>query len=317
VDACARTFRLKDVGAVDSVECLLDGGEVSIVRSQADLGRHLGSLGLELKLAKADCIDLTSFDLSILSVEALDEILSGTSFSIGSEDDLLWRLLIFGDEYRQLLSRVEIRFLSATGLALLAEHLVFLPECLFCGILDSLFFLFPPSSWNSAIVPGFPKIFNEFREKNFTLLWRGSRDGFGALDFHDRCDGHPNTLTVISDTKGNIFGGFTPVKWDSRPGYKADPSLKSFLFTLKNPHNVSARRFALKAEKKDEAIICYSGCGPHFGDIGVSGNCNANTDSCTSLGNWYTNDTELDRKTFFAGSYHFQVKEIAVFKMTN
>jgi hypothetical protein len=53
------------------------------------------------------------------------------------------------------------------------------------------------------------------------------------------------------DTNGNIFGGFTPVKWDSYTGHKADPSLKSFLFTLKNPHNFPARRFALKAEKKD------------------------------------------------------------------
>jgi hypothetical protein len=33
--------------------------------------------------------------------------------------------------------------------------------------------------------------------------------------------------------------------------YKPDPSQKSFLFTLKNPHNVPRRRFASKAEKKD------------------------------------------------------------------
>jgi hypothetical protein len=49
VDACARTFTMKDVAAVDSVQRLLDGGAVSIVRSQADLGRQLGSLGLEQK----------------------------------------------------------------------------------------------------------------------------------------------------------------------------------------------------------------------------------------------------------------------------
>jgi hypothetical protein len=32
---------------------------------------------------------------------------------------------------------------------------------------------------------------------------------------------------------------------------KADPSLKSFLFPLKNPHNSPARKTALKAEGKD------------------------------------------------------------------
>jgi hypothetical protein len=36
--------------------------------------------------------------------------------------------------------------------------------------------------------------------------------------------------------------------------YKADHSLKSFVFTLKNPHNFPVRKFALKAEKKDRAI---------------------------------------------------------------
>jgi hypothetical protein len=71
---------------------------------------------------------------------------------------------------------------------------------------------------------------------------------------------------VILDTKENIFGGFTPVEWESRKWnkkyddesncWKADDSLKSFLFTLKNPHNIPARRFALKAEEHDQAIWC-------------------------------------------------------------
>jgi hypothetical protein len=69
---------------------------------------------------------------------------------------------------------------------------------------------------DSRIISDFPEIFAEFREKHFNILWRGSRDGFKAREFHGRCDGHANTLTVILDTKGNIFGGFTPVKWEFR-----------------------------------------------------------------------------------------------------
>jgi hypothetical protein len=34
--------------------------------------------------------------------------------------------------------------------------------------------------------------------------------------FPGRYDGHVNTLTVFLDTNGNIFGGFTPVEWESR-----------------------------------------------------------------------------------------------------
>jgi hypothetical protein len=131
--------------------------------------------------------------------------------------------------------------------------------------------------------------FAEFRGKRFTLLWRGSRDGFSAPYFHGRCDGHANTLTLIEDTEGNIFGGFTPVKWDSSNQWKADPSLKSFVFTLKNPHRFPARKFALKAKEKDFAIICDSSEGPSFCEIRVHDNCNADTCNCPyNFGRCYT-----------------------------
>jgi hypothetical protein len=53
------------------------------------------------------------------------------------------------------------------------------------------------------------------------------------------------------------------LEWESRTPksdrdvsncWKADDSQESFLFTLKNPHNIPARRFALRAEKKHRAI---------------------------------------------------------------
>jgi hypothetical protein len=82
---------------------------------------------------------------------------------------------------------------------------------------------------------------------------------------------------------GNIFGGFTPMEWDSDNGKKADPSLKSFLFTLKNPHNFPARKFALNAERKYRAINCYYSWGPHFSDIDFCDNCNPSTHSWITL----------------------------------
>jgi hypothetical protein len=318
VDACAHTFALNDVRAVDSVRCLLSGDEGSIEGSQNGLGRQLCNPGLELGLTGTERFDLDLVDLSVFSVEALDEVLGLLLFSIASEDALLKGLLSLGDEYRPLLSRIEIRFLSAAGLAILSKHFAFPPECVFCGALYRLLHPAPLSGWNSVIVRDFPRFFGHFKAKQFTLLWRGSRDGFTHRDFHSRCNGHPNTLTVILDTKGNIFGGFTPVQWESTTGYKADPSLKSFLFTLKNPHNVPARRFALKAEKKHEAIWCSSDWGPSFaGGLAIKNNCNANTNSYTQyFGDNYTNDTGLDGETFFTGSPDFQAKEIEVFEIT-
>jgi hypothetical protein len=173
-----------------------------------------------------------------------------------------------------------------------------------------------PAGFDSAIVPQIPALFADFNGKCFTLLWRGSRDGFGARDFHGRCDGHANTLTLIKDTDGNIFGGFTPVAWESppKPKDKADASRTSFLFTLKNPRNFPARKFGLKADRK--ALHCSSSRGPSFGDILVSDNCNAHTDSSTSdFGSSYANDTGLDGKTFVTGSRKFKVTEIEVFEI--
>jgi hypothetical protein len=174
----------------------------------------------------------------------------------------------------------------------------------------------PPAGFTSLIVAEFPVLFNEFRRKRFTLLWRGSRDGFGADAFHDRCDGHANTLTFIKDTEGNIFGGFTPLEWASSNGYKADQSLKSFIFTLKNPHDFPARKFALRAEGKNSAIYVVSGMGPHFWDIVVSDICNAGAFNYTSnFGRTYANDTGIDKVRFFTGHGYFTVKEIEVFEI--
>jgi hypothetical protein len=107
------------------------------------------------------------------------------------------------------------------------------------------------------------------------------------------------------------------VEWDTSRWNKADPSLKSFLFTLKNPHNFPARKFALKAEEKDEAIYSYSSWGPCFRDMGIFGNCNANTDSFSSLGAAYANDTGLDGKTVLTGPCNFTVNEIEVFEIAD
>jgi hypothetical protein len=105
-------------------------------------------------------------------------------------------------------------------------------------------------------------------------------------------------------------------KWEDM--CKADDSLKSFVFTVKNPHNFPARRFALKAEMKHQAIICDPGWGPHFYDISVSNHCEANLKSYTVLiGRHYRNDTGLDEDTFLTGESYYTAKEIEVFEITD
>jgi len=70
------------------------------------------------------------------------------------------------------------------------------------------------------------------QDQKWELKYRASRDGFKATDFHAKCDGVPNTLTVIKSTHGNIFGGFTEKPWTSVVWVVSDP--KAYIFSLVN-----------------------------------------------------------------------------------
>ena len=61
------------------------------------------------------------------------------------------------------------------------------------------------------------------------LKYQGTRDGFKSTDFHKKCDGIRNTLTVVKTMNGNIFGGHAEKPWHSKGEFtKGDGH--SFLF---------------------------------------------------------------------------------------
>jgi hypothetical protein len=258
----------------------------------------------------------------------LDSLLLNESVCVDSEDALSQFILKLGHGYRNLLRHIQIVFLSDDGLSLLREYFEIRPESVWQFAVEWIadLYLQPSPSLESRIISDFPEIFAEFQDKDFELLWRSSRDGFGASEFHRRCDGHANMLTVILDTNWNIFGGFTPVEWESREwngdfgeennGLKDDKNQKSFVFTLKNPKNISARKFVLKDRRSYRAMICDSCQDPYFGDILVLDRCNGTDSNSTCFfGFSYIKDPELDHATFFMSVSHFQVQEIEVFKM--
>eukprot|EP01125_Pyxidicula_operculata_P001427 TRINITY_DN1131_c0_g1_i6.p1 TRINITY_DN1131_c0_g1~~TRINITY_DN1131_c0_g1_i6.p1 ORF type:complete len:448 (-),score=126.73 TRINITY_DN1131_c0_g1_i6:194-1537(-) len=149
--------------------------------------------------------------------------------------------------------------------------------------------------------------------KSFNLLYRGSRDGFGAQHFHSKCDNKGETLTIIKSTGGWLFGGYTPIQWTSRQKYASDN--RTFIFTLLNPHNIPPTKFI---NHDDTYSICdHSSYGPRFGgghDIYVSDNCNSNSSSYTNFPSSYT-DTTSKGKNLFTGNYNFQVSEIEVYQV--
>ncbi len=142
--------------------------------------------------------------------------------------------------------------------------------------------------------------------KFFNLLYRGSRNGFRAQDFHEKCDGKKNTITVIQARNGRRFGGFTHAKWDKSNGYKTDE--KGFLFSLDSKD--------VYANKKDNyGIYCYNDKGPAFGgghDLFIDDNCNKDNESYDNSNHSYET---YGKKYALAGTKYFYVEDYEVYEL--
>ncbi len=149
-------------------------------------------------------------------------------------------------------------------------------------------------------------------DEKWTLLYRGSRDGFGAADFHSKCDDHSNTLTIFK-AKGSsyIFGGFASITWESSGGFKSDPN--AFLFSLTNKDSQPCK---MKQIDTNQSIYCFSDYGPIFGDndFYICDFANTTADSGSDLGNSYQHPQPNQGQSFLAGSSLFQLSEIEVYK---
>jgi len=155
--------------------------------------------------------------------------------------------------------------------------------------------------------------------KEWQLKYRATRDGFGAQDFHGKCDGIKKTLTIVKSTNGNIFGGFTEKGWDSSSGWPGDS--KAYIFSVTNQEN---RPFKVLCSDAKHAIYCHSDYGPTFGyyhDIYIASNSNNNQRSRSHLGATYQHADYKEgterAKAILAGSYCFQAIEIEVFAETS
>ena len=150
-------------------------------------------------------------------------------------------------------------------------------------------------------------------------MYRASRDGFSAEDFHSKCNETENTLTVIKSVSGNVFGGYTDRAWNSNDGYLRDPN--AFIFSLINKENKPFKVICSDGGK--DAVLCNIG-GPAFGkipsDIYIANNSNTNSCHC-NLGNTYKYPDypvgTAEAKNILAGSYQFKTTEIEVYTKVN
>ena len=167
------------------------------------------------------------------------------------------------------------------------------------------------------------KLFEWCKSKDFELLYRGTRDGFKAKDFHRTCDGKGKTLVLIKNICGHIFGGFATSNWESFSFIAHGEAPGSFIFTLSNMYGIQPTKFPLKKEKDDRAIFCTDTFGPIFGnghDILVKSDCDKSAASWVGFGGQYDSyrDTTGKGSSIFTSSTstgNFQAREIEVFKV--
>ncbi len=153
------------------------------------------------------------------------------------------------------------------------------------------------------------------KEQRWKLLYRASEDGFGAGQFHAKCDGNLNNLVVIKSHNENIFGGYTNQAWNQSGTCGQDAG--AFIFSLVNKEN---NPFKAKCIKPANSIFCGAKYGPIFGggnDIHISTNSNVNQISYANFGQSYAYPIyplgSNQAKSILAGSYNFQTIEIEVY----
>jgi hypothetical protein len=273
----------------------------------------------------------SSAELRCLSKEVMHGLLSSRSLSIENEDSLLDILIEIDSEDFEYWSRIEVSCLSSDGLSRYAEHLAFDQVTTDIWTKLSLHLRGVSSAddlrvrhhnsglpCESSILGQNRAPLPQFANKKWRRLYRGSQDGFRASDFHRKCDGCANTVTLVLTTKGYVFGGFTSVPWESGRGdYMTDRTPESFIFSVKDPSGACPRVFPIIA--KSYAIYCRDTYGPTFGgghDIHIADNCQENMSSYTNLGKWYGNYTDRNGTQVLAGEKNFKVKEIEVFAVT-
>lgn len=97
-------------------------------------------------------------------------------------------------------------------------------------------------------------------KQKWNLVYRASRDGFEAANFHSKCNDKAHNLVVIKSTQDNVFGGYTDQDWSGNRIFKNDPN--SFIFSLINKQN---KPTVIKCNEYEHAIFCDSFYGPIFG----------------------------------------------------
>lgn len=153
----------------------------------------------------------------------------------------------------------------------------------------------------------------KLKEKNiiFNLIYRATRDGADANNYHKMCDGKINTVSVIKTVKGNKFGGYTETQIENGNTAYKDPN--SFIFSL------DKKKIYENMNKEGNVIRHYNGYGPYFVggfiifDNHLYSDYNNYIDERTFSYNFFPiNEKEYEINN---GEKYFSIRELEVFEI--
>lgn len=156
----------------------------------------------------------------------------------------------------------------------------------------------------------------------FNLKYKASCHGFEALSFINCCKEIPRLIIIICTKAGYLFGGFSYISLDESKIINGD--LRSFLFTLVNPHRIQPTMLIPKRNIK--AGLSYSfDHGVTFGSLNPLNRCSdiGIRDNCNATGGWsdhgeaksgYNDSTGFGRALFTGAKYFGPILEVLAFQ---
>ena len=79
------------------------------------------------------------------------------------------------------------------------------------------------------------------QNKALKCVYRGSVDGWSAINFHNNVDGKGSCLVVILTRSGKLIGGFNPVGWRSTDDYYDSNSAFLWYATGRGPTSTATK----------------------------------------------------------------------------
>ena len=169
-------------------------------------------------------------------------------------------------------------------------------------------------------------LFSKIKELNpnnrmikYNLVYRATRDGDSAKNFHSKCDFIGPNLCLIKTKKGFIFGGFTYKGWKHmfKDIKKDDPENgtelkdeKAFTFSI------NEKKIYKNGKINENAIYCNNKYGPVFKNnfFKIYDECLKNGGICGKIeeSNFEGQEKEYD---FNGGEEKFEVEEMEVFQI--